>query len=122
MDTNIGRRVALGAVGLALMVTACSGGSLSLPEYAEQAEELIARVRDRIAALDTAWLAQAPTVDGVEEYWNDRLDARVEFLEDFRALKPPTKPPNCTRMSASCSSGSTEPKRHWQPESLRTRP
>jgi hypothetical protein len=74
---------------LTLVVAACGGGSLTLSEYSEQAADLIFVVRDRVAALDAEWLAETPTPEGVEAYWDGRIAARTEFLEGLRALDPP---------------------------------
>lgn len=74
---------------LAVILVACGGGSLTVSEYAEQAEDLVAVLEARFESLDTEWESQAPTVDGARSYWDRRLAVRAEFLKGVRALDPP---------------------------------
>lgn len=74
---------------LAVVLVACSSESLTLTEYAEQAEELVAEMEARFGELDAEWEAQAPSAEGAHDYWKGRLAIRDEFLEGVRALDPP---------------------------------
>jgi hypothetical protein len=76
-------------VSLALILVACGGGGLTLSEYAAQSEELVTTLITRIDLLDAEWESQIPTVDGARTYWDQRLEARVEFRKGIQALDPP---------------------------------
>jgi len=82
------RRLWAGAC-LVVVVAACGGGSLTLSEYAEQAEKLVTVGRERIDALDAERESRIPTLEGGWTYWDRRMEARVELLEGFQALDPP---------------------------------
>jgi len=82
-------RHASASVCLAVILVACGGGSLTVSEYAAQAEELVATLEARFESLDTEWESQAPTLRGARSYWEGRLAVRAEFLEGVRALEPP---------------------------------
>ena len=73
---------------LTVALGACSGGTLTPSEYAEQAEGLVAEMEAQFASIDSAWESQLPTVDGARSYWEQRLEIRAEFLEGVRNLKP----------------------------------
>lgn len=89
MDCRTRLRSTVAVACLTLAVAACGGDSLTLSEYSEQAAELISVVRDRIATLDAEWLAATPTPEGAAAYWDERIAARTEFVEDLQALNPP---------------------------------
>ncbi len=74
---------------LAVILVACGGGSLTVSEYAAQAEELVAVLEARFESLDAEWESQAPTVDGARSYWDGRLAVRAEFLEGVQELDTP---------------------------------
>ncbi len=74
---------------LVLVLAACGGENLSLAEYATQGGEMTAVMEERIAALDADWRAQVPTVARVRAYWDERLRARRELLEQLDTLNPP---------------------------------
>lgn len=76
-------------VCLAMMLAACGGGPLTLEEYGAQAEDLVTAVTVRIDDLDADLESYAQTAGGTVTYWDNRLDARVEFLEGLEALDPP---------------------------------
>ncbi len=76
-------------MGLVLVAAACGGGSLSVSEYNAQGGALVASMEERIRALDAEWESQTPTVEGARNYWDRRLEARIEALEGLDALKPP---------------------------------
>jgi len=74
---------------LALTLTACGSTGPTLQEYADRAGTLITEVRTSIATLDAQWMADAPTPEGVRDYWDERLAARERFLAGLQALGPP---------------------------------
>jgi hypothetical protein len=84
------RRVWVG-VCLLFAAAACGGGTLSLSEYAEEGEKLVIVVSERIDTLDAEWESQTPSAEGARDYWDQRVDARVEFLEGLQELDPPAE-------------------------------
>jgi len=74
---------------LAVILAACGGDSVTVSEYAEQAEGLVAVMESQFEALDAQWESSDPTVEGARKYWVRRLEIRIEFLEGVRALDPP---------------------------------
>ena len=77
------------AAGLAMILAACGGGSLSVPEYAEAAEDLVAEMVADFGALDAEWESQIPSVEGAQTYWEGRMQIRNEFLEGVQELDAP---------------------------------
>jgi hypothetical protein len=82
-------RIAATIACLALILVACGGGTLTITEYAAQAEELVTTARLTIETLDAELDSQILTVDGVRTYWDRRMEAREEFLEGLQAFDPP---------------------------------
>jgi hypothetical protein len=76
-------------LAVALVVGGCGNGSLTLSEYTEQAEQHLKAMNDRIDLLGAEWVSQTPTLEGARGYWEGRLSARTEFLEELEALDPP---------------------------------
>ena len=76
-------------VFLALILVACGGGSLTVSEYATQAEELVAVMVAGFESLDADWESQPPSLEGALGYWDRRLLIRADFLEGVQALDPP---------------------------------
>jgi hypothetical protein len=76
------------ALCLAILVLSCAGGESTLSEYAEQLEELVTTMNREIIRLD-AELESAPTVEGTQSYFREKIAARNELLEGFRAIEPP---------------------------------
>jgi len=74
---------------LALTLTACGGGSLTVAEYAAQTEELVAELAAEFESLDAEWESQTPSLEAARAYWERRLAARVKLLDGMRALDPP---------------------------------
>jgi hypothetical protein len=81
-------RVLVGSL-VGAILGACGGGTLTVPEYAAQAEELVGRMEAQFVELDSAWESQAPNREGALAYWEGRLEIREEFLEGVEALEPP---------------------------------
>ena len=77
------------ALSLALVLVACGGGTLTLSEYGEQGEQLVIEVSQRVDALDAALESDDQTVDSVQAYWDERVEARRDFSEGLAALEPP---------------------------------
>jgi hypothetical protein len=82
------RRLCVG-ICLAVALSACGGGTLSLSEYATAAESLVADMEGDFARLGNEWESESPSLDRAHEYWEGRLAVRYEFLESVRALDPP---------------------------------
>jgi hypothetical protein len=70
-------------------IAACSSATLSLAEYAETVEGLVAGMEDGFLSIDGAWEAREPSAEGAAEYWGRRLEIRADFLESVRSLDPP---------------------------------
>ena len=82
-------RISTVALFLALALAACGGGTLTLSEYGEQGEQLVVEVSQRVDALDAELDSEEQTVDTVRTYWDERVEARRDFLEGLEALEPP---------------------------------
>lgn len=79
------------AAWLSLILLACGSGTLTISQYATQAQQLVAELETQFDALDAEWESQAPTLEGAEHYWEGRLAVRTEFLDGVRALDPPSE-------------------------------
>lgn len=79
----------LGGLVFGLGLLACGGGTLTLTEYAAEAEMLVGRMVAQFAELDAAWESQTPSLEGALTYWDGRLAIRAEFLESIEELDPP---------------------------------
>lgn len=84
-------RDALIGICLAVILTACGGGPMTLSEYATQAETLVMTMRSDFATLDAEWESQTPTLEGALDYWDHRLAIRAVFLEGVEDLDPPAE-------------------------------
>ena len=84
----IRRRVA-GTVAVVAVSVGCSAGAMSVTEYAETAEELVATMEADFRALDAEWLSAPPTPERAAIYWEGRLAIRAEFLAAVEELRPP---------------------------------
>ena len=82
-------RISTVALSLALALAACGGGTLTLSEYGEQGEQLVIEVSQRVDALDAELESEDQTVDSVQAYWGERVEARRDFSEGLEALEPP---------------------------------
>ena len=98
-------RRASSIVGLAVILVACGGGPLTLQEYGAQAEDLVATVSVRIDDLDADLESYAQTADGTQDYWDNRVDAREQFLKGLQSLNPPRQQWSCTRSWSNCLTG-----------------
>ena len=72
-------------VGLA----ACGDSPPTAAEYAEEIEELVGEMEARFASADAEWETQTPSLDGALAYWEERLDIRVDFLDDLEDMEYP---------------------------------
>jgi hypothetical protein len=73
-----------------VILLACGGrGRLSVSEYADEIEQLIATLASRFDALEAEWSTQEPTIEGAQSYWESRLAVRADLLDAVRALNPP---------------------------------
>jgi len=71
------------------LVAGCWSGPMTITEYADGAETLVADMEDRFASIDAAWEAREPTLEGALRYWEERLMIRHDFLTGVRGLDPP---------------------------------
>lgn len=76
-------------VCLAVLVLSCGGGEPTLSEYADQLEELVTTMNREISRLDAELESGAPTVGGTQSYFREKIAARNELLDGFRAIEPP---------------------------------
>ena len=82
--------VGLVAVLAVLVVVAgCGGDRLTLTEFGEETEGLVAVMAAELGALDSEMESLATSVDGTKSYWDRRMQIRAGFLDDLRALEPP---------------------------------
>ena len=83
------KRVLWACTFLVLTLMGCGDGSLTVAEYAAQAEELVAELAAELESLDAELESQSPSLEAARAYWERRLAARVELLGGIRALDPP---------------------------------
>jgi hypothetical protein len=76
-------------VVLILVVAACGGDSLTLSEYNERGSALVTVMEERLHALDVEWDTREPTVERARNYWDRRIEIRIETLEGLEGLEPP---------------------------------
>lgn len=82
------RRILVG-VSLSLVVVACGGGDLTLGEYSTRGQAITVVMEERIQALDSGLDFQTARTDDVNDYWDRRVEARVDALERLHDLNPP---------------------------------
>ena len=82
------RRISVG-VCLSLVVVACGGEDLTLGEYSTQGQAITMVMEERIQALDSGLDIQTANTDDVDDYWDRRVEARVDALERLQDLNPP---------------------------------
>jgi len=85
---DVARRISVG-VCLTLVVVACSGQDLTLGEYSTQGQAITMVMEERIQALDSGLDFQTANTGDVDDYWDRRVEARVDALERLQDLKPP---------------------------------
>lgn len=73
--------------GLLIASAGCSGG-LSLPEYAEEVETLVAEMNARLDQLEDDSKGQQDLAD-VKLHAQERVAARSDFVDALRDLEPP---------------------------------
>jgi hypothetical protein len=82
------RRISVGLC-LSLVVVACSSEDLTLGGYSTQGQAITMVMEERIQALDSGLDFQTASTDDVDDYWDRRVDARVDALEGLQDLNPP---------------------------------
>jgi hypothetical protein len=85
---DVVRRISVGLY-LSLVVVACSGEDLTLGEYSTQGQAITMVMEERIQALDSGMDFQTASSNDVDDYWDRRVDARVDALERLHDLDPP---------------------------------
>lgn len=81
------KRLVLLVSALLVTISACSGG-LSLADYAEQVEVLVASMNTALDELDADSDGTAD-LEAVRFYAVERVEIRSSFVADLRALEPP---------------------------------
>jgi hypothetical protein len=102
---GIPKRVVWIGTFLALTLTACGGGRLTVAEYAAQAEELVAVLAAECESLDAEWESQTPSLEAVQTSWERRLAARSSYLTVSGLSIHPTNWPIYTQRPLTCSAG-----------------
>ena len=77
------------AICLAILAPGCGGSEPTLSEYAEQLEVLVTTMNRKITVLDSNLESEPLTVEGTQNYFEEKIAARDELLEGFRAIEPP---------------------------------
>ena len=85
---DVMRRISVG-VCLSLVVVACGGEDLTLSEYSTQGQAITMVMEERIQALDSGLDFQTANTVDVDDYWDRRVEARVDALERLQDLNPP---------------------------------
>lgn len=77
------------AICVALVLAGCGDREPTLGEYADELEELVSTMTRKISVLDAELGSRAVTVEGMQDYFSEKIAARQELLEGFRAIEPP---------------------------------
>lgn len=77
------------AICLAILLPSCGNGELTLGEYAEELEVLVTTMNRKITVLDSNLESEPLTIEGTQNYFEEKIAARDELLEGFRAIEPP---------------------------------
>lgn len=77
------------AICLATLLSGCGSGELTLGEYADELEVLVTTMNRKITVLDSDLESEPLTVEGTQNYFEEKIAARDELLEGFRAIEPP---------------------------------
>ena len=75
--------------GLWLLLVVGCGGTLSLTEYSETVEGLIADMNDSVGPLVASYEAMPQSVDRAQALLRGTVAARSEFLDRYQDLEPP---------------------------------
>ena len=98
MGSNV-RRAFVASVGLALVITACAGGTPA-EEYVEDLNELVSGTRSEfVIAVRAYGQIQEPSVAEGFAFLEQEVAIRRELLEGFDTLNPPDPSPRCTQPS-----------------------
>ena len=80
----------LGVTLIALAAIACGGGALSLPEYADELNDVVVDGRDRIEPLYVEFeSAGEPTVESLRSYLQQEAAIRADLQEEFASMEAP---------------------------------
>jgi len=77
------------AICLVILLSGCGSGELALGEYADELEVLVTTMNRKITVLDSDLESEPLTVEGTQNYFEEKIAARDELLEGFRAIEPP---------------------------------
>jgi hypothetical protein len=77
------------AICLAILLSGCGSGELTLGDYADELEVLVTTMNRKITVLDSDLESEPLTVEGTQNYFEEKIAARDELLEGFRAIEPP---------------------------------
>ena len=77
------------AICLAILLPGCGSGEPTLGEYAEQLDVLVTTMNRKILVLDSDLESAPLTVEGTQNYFEEKIAARDELLEGFGAIEPP---------------------------------
>ena len=77
------------AACLFLMIAACGSEPLTVSDYAQTVEGLVAEMEAGFVEIDGSWEAEPPTLQGALAYWDSRLRIREDFLAAINELDPP---------------------------------
>jgi hypothetical protein len=74
---------------LAVVLSGCGGGGVSLTEYAESLEALTSEMIEQLEVGDVRMSTGTPTIDDAREVLTGAPEIRVEFQEALTELDPP---------------------------------
>jgi hypothetical protein len=77
------------AICLAILLPGCGSAEPTLSEYAEELEVLVTTMNRKITVLDSNLESEPLTIEGTQNYFEDKIAARDELLEGFRSIEPP---------------------------------
>jgi hypothetical protein len=77
------------AVCLAVLVAGCGGGELSMADYGDEIEDLLATMNGKIDALDVEERSGPSTLESTQTFWETKVVARREFIAGMESIEPP---------------------------------
>ena len=77
------------AILAVVLLGGCGAAAMTVTEYAEAAEGLVATMQVDFQRLDAEWESGPATPERAAVYWDGRLGIREQFLEGVQALRPP---------------------------------